>query len=214
MLAARVVADDHAIECGGAIGSALTAFAHHHALGTWSLAGAVAAHGVLPSARTFLVCCADYARVELDELARPVCPAAAPKAWCPYRAIGVEVARHDTALTFTTFMTWEAIDNRRDADPVDAHVGDAGIIMLIPTVSVVFTRHDATALGAKLALRAATRTDLLSSDVRPESGMNKGRNRRQRDAEKLSTVASTGESPGHNIERVLFLYHRQLSTAI
>jgi hypothetical protein len=42
--------------------------------------------------------------------------------------------------------------------------------------------------------------------------MNERRNRRYRDRKKLSAVASGGESPGHNIDTVL--YHRQPSPAM
>ena len=104
------------------------------------------------------------ARVNLGELTPTTFTALAPPTRVEHGAFDIELARLGAALTFTTLVAGEALDDRRGADPNYTVVRDAGIVVLAPAVTMVFAGRDACPAGADFSFGAAFRTRHLSGN--------------------------------------------------
>src|SRR4029079_2927155 len=159
--AAGVVADDEPVEHGRGVGVALAPLAEECPLRAGALTGRAAADGVLRFARAVKVAAANETGIDLGESADAVLPAAAPAARLEYIAVSIDGARFGAAAVLAALIAGQAVDDGLGAEPVDAGVGDTGIVLLAATVVIGLARPHARAVRTGEVLRAATRARLL-----------------------------------------------------
>lgn len=194
---AGVVANDDPVKTRRARRSALTTLAHDRSIGAGPAAGALATDGVQAVGDAFLIKRAHDARIELGEFALTVNAARTAAAGVENRAISVHGAPARTTFTGATFVARETVDDRGDAKAIEAHVGNARVVVLAPAVAMILAAGDARPVGAPLSLGTTVWTRFLGCCPTAEA---RNGNRRHRRAEKTPTIACGREPTGEIVE--------------
>jgi hypothetical protein len=166
-LAAGIVANDNAVAVDGrrAIGAAFAAFAHHGTFGARSTARAFAADTARPGVDALRGGGTAQAGIERDELANTLFTAAPEVARGNDRALVVKRAGFGAAFSAAALVSGKAFDDRLKAEPIDARVRDARVVMfLASTVAMCLANAAAQAVNACLAFGAPLRA-LLTAGV-------------------------------------------------
>ena len=109
------------------------------------------------------------------ELAATIHATSPPQAGIQDGAIDVEIARLGAALPIATFVTRQALDDRRGTGATKANIRDTGIVVLTAAVAMVLTRRNAKSAGTDFSLVTFALAPLLSGGIAPEPAQSEDR---------------------------------------